>query len=241
MSCRAKKSYYAMKVCMKRKIFKILILGFAYVTVSLGIYFILKQCGLASVNQIRDFVLQSGGWCYLVFFVFQVTLSTFICVIPFEDELLTGAAIVLFGPIKGFFVASFNMFTTSCIQYFIGRYFFKGLIAKIIGGEKVEKYQNTFKVKGMVLLPAMYLIPFFPHDSLCILSGLAKIKFWYFSIITFIMRSMEIASLCFLGSGLINFESFEVIDWIVVINLVIIDAYLLIKLQKHIEHKINKT
>ena len=225
---------------MKGKVVKILILIFSYVAISIGVYLILKACGLGSVNQIRDFVLASGYWSYIVFFLFQITVSTFICIIPFEDELLTGAAIVLFGPVKGFFVAAFNMFATSCVQYVIGRYFCKSLIAKIIGGDSVEKYQKTFKIKGMVLLPAMYLIPLFPHDSLCILSGLAKMKFWYFALVTLILRSVEIASLCFLGSGLIDFASFEIVDWIVAINLVIIDAFLLIKLQKYIEKVISK-
>ena len=154
--------------------------------------------------------------------------------------MLTGVAIVLFGPLKGFLVASFNMFVTSCVQYIIGRYFCKSLVAKIIGGNSVEKYQKTFKIKGMILLPALYLIPLFPHDSLCVLSGLAKMKFWYFAIVTLIMRSIEIASLCFLGSGLIDFGAFEIIDWIIVANLVIVDACLLIKLQRFIESKISK-
>ena len=225
---------------MKRKILKLLILIIAYIAISIGVYLILKACKLGTVGQIRDFVAKSGAWSYIVFFVFQVVVSTFICIIPFEDELLTGVAIVMFGPIKGFLVASFNMFATSCMQYVIGRYFCKSLVAKIIGGDGVDKYQQTFKIKGMVLLPALYLIPLFPHDSLCILSGLAKMRFWYFAIVTLIMRSLEIASLCFLGSGLIDFANFEIIDWIIVSNLVIVDAYLLIKLQKFIEAKIDK-
>ena len=225
---------------MKTKVIKILILIVAYVAVSVGVYLVLKACGLGTVDEIRNFVARSKGWSYIVFFVFQVVVSTFICVIPFEDELLTGVAIVLFGPLKGFLVASFNMFVTSCVQYIIGRYFCKSLVAKIIGGNSVEKYQKTFKVKGMILLPALYLIPLFPHDSLCVLSGLAKMKFWYFAIVTLIMRSIEIASLCFLGSGLIDFGAFEIIDWIIVANLVIVDAYLLIKLQRFVESKISK-
>lgn len=225
---------------MKTKVIKILILIVAYVAVSVGVYLVLKACGLGTVDEIRNFVARSKGWSYVVFFVFQVVVSTFICVIPFEDELLTGVAIVLFGPLKGFLVASFNMFVTSCVQYIIGRYFCKSLVAKIIGGNSVEKYQKTFKIRGMILLPALYLIPLFPHDSLCVLSGLAKMKFWYFAVVTLIMRSIEIASLCFLGSGLIDFGAFEIIDWIIVANLVIVDAYLLIKLQRFIESKISK-
>lgn len=225
---------------MKIKVLKILILIIVYISISIGVYLTLKACGLGTVGQIRDFVAESGTWSYIVFFVFQVLVSTFICVIPFEDELLTGVAIVLFGPLKGFLIASVNMFATSCMQYAIGRYFCKSLLVKAIGGDSVEKYQQAFKIKGMVLLPTLYLIPLFPHDSLCILSGIAKMRFWYFAIVTLIMRSLEIASLSFLGAGLIDFATFEVIDWIVVLNLVIVDIYLLIKVQKFAENKIGK-
>ena len=219
---------------------KIMILIVTYVAISLGIYLILIACGLNSIASIRDFVTKTGAWSYVVFFVFQVLTSTFVCIIPFEDELLTGAAIVLFGPIKGFVIASFNMFATSCVQYVIGRYFCKSIVAKIIGGDSVDKYQQTFNTRGMVLLPVLYLIPLFPHDSLCVLSGLAKMRFWYFAIVTLLMRSMEIASLCFLGGGLIDFAGFEIIDWVIIINLLIIDLYLLVKLQKFVDCKIGK-
>lgn len=227
-----------MKTCVK--ILKILILIIVYVAISIGVYFILRACGLGTVKQIRDFVSKTDVWGYVVFFVFQLIVSTFICIIPFEDELLTASAIVLFGPLKGFFVASFNMFATSCLQFVVGRYFCKGLIVKLLGEEAINKYQNYLKVKGEIMLPILYAIPLFPHDSLCILSGMSKIRFWYFAIVTLFMRSIEIASICFLGSGLIDFSALRIIDWIMIINLIIADVYLILKLQKYIENKINK-
>ena len=225
---------------MKKKILKITGLVLVYVAISLSVYFILCACGLNSVSKIRDFVNKAGAWGYLVFFLFQVTVSTFVCIIPFEDELLTASAIVLFGATKGFMVASFNMFVTSVLQFVIGRYFCKSLIAKLIGVDSVNKYQNYLKGKGEVMLPILYAIPLFPHDSLCILAGMSNMKFWYFAPITLIMRSIEIACVCFLGSGIIDFASFGVMDWIVVINIIIIDIYLVLKLQKYVENKINK-
>jgi len=147
---------------------------------------------------------------------------------------------VLFGPIEGFFVGAFNMFVTSNLQFIIGRYFCQGLVAKLIGGESIEKYQNYLKVKGEVMLPVLYLIPLFPHDSLCILSGMSKMKYWYFAIVTLLMRSIEIAYVCFFGSGLIDFSALSIMDWILIVNMLIVDIYLIFKLQKYIENKINK-
>ena len=226
---------------MKKKIFKLIGLVLIYVAISIGIYFILKACGLTSVSKIRNFVSKAGVWGYVVFFLFQVVVSTFICVIPFEDELLTTIALVLFGPIKGFCIASFNMFVTSSLQFVLGRYLCKDLVNKLLGEDSIKKYENYLQVKGEIMLPILYAIPLFPHDSLCILAGMSKMKYWYFALVTLIMRSLEIASVCFFGSGIIDFGALTVMDWIMLANLLIIDIYLVFKLQKHIENKINKT
>lgn len=224
---------------MKKNIFKILGLTIVYVAISCGLYLILKWCGLDSVSRIRQFVLKFGGWSYLVFFVFQVLISTFICVIPFEDELLTALALILFGSIKGFLIGAISMFVTSSIQFVIGRKFCRRIVAKFMGEQSLLKYENYLKVKGEIILPVLYCIPLFPHDSLCILAGMSKIKYWYFSIVTAILRSVEIASICFLGSGIIDYSALSIIDWLVIVNLLVVDVFLLLKLEKFIERKVN--
>jgi len=223
---------------MKKNILKIVAMILIYITISIGVYFLLKMFNLDSVGKIRDFVVNAGAWSYIVFFVFQVVVSTFICIIPFEDELLTLSAFVLFGPLKGFLIASFNMFITSTLQFLLGRYLCKSLITKMLGEQSMQKYQNYLSVKGEIMLPVLYAIPLFPHDSLCILAGMSKMKYWYFGLVTLVMRSIEIAALCFLGSGLIDFSALSIFDWIVAINILIIDVYLLLKLQKYIENKL---
>lgn len=224
---------------MKKSVFKIIGLLLIYVAISIGIYFILKSFGLTSVNKIRDFVNLAGAWGYIIFFLLQVIVSTFVCIIPFEDELLIAVAVVLFGPIKGFLIGSFNMFVTSTLQFIIGRYFCKSLIVKIMGDESINKYENYLKVKGEIMLPILYAVPLFPHDCLCLLSGMSKMRYWYFAIVTLIMRSLEIAYVCFFGSGIIDFGALTIMDWIIIANVLIVDIYLIFKLQKYIENKIN--
>jgi len=203
---------------MKKNILKILGLIFVYILISIGVYLLLKAFGLDSVGKIRDFVSRTGAWSYVVFFVFQVVVSTFVCIIPFEDELLTTAALMLFGPVKGFLIGALNMFVTSSLQFLLGRYLCKDLLVKFIGDKSVEKYQNYMQVKGEIILPVLYAIPLFPHDTLCVLSGMSKMKYWYFAPVTLIMRSIEIASICFLGSGLIDFGALTIMDWIMLIG-----------------------
>lgn len=225
---------------MKKNILKIVGLTVAYIAISFGIYLILKWCGLDSVDKIRNLVSKFGGWSYLAFFVFQVVTSTFICVVPFEDEVLTAAALILFGPTKGFLIGAFNMFVTSSVQFFIGRKFCRKIVTKFLGEQSLKKYENYLQVKGEIMLPILYCIPLFPHDSLCILAGMSKIKYWYFAIVTAILRSVEIASICFLGSGVIDYAALSIMDWLIIANLLIVDGYLLVKLEKFIENKVNK-
>ena len=225
---------------MKKSIFKVLLLVLCYGLTCVLLYKILQVNGLTDINKIRDCVSNAGCWGYIIFFFTQIIVSTFICILPFEDELLTGIAVILFGSIKGFFIASVNMFITSILQFLMGRYLCAGLIKRLLGDKSIEKYENYLKVKGEIMLPILYLIPLLPHDSLCVLAGMTKMKFWYFSIVTLILRSIEIASICFLTSGIINFSSFEVHDWIFAINIILIDIYLIFKLKKYIENKTNK-
>ncbi len=223
---------------MKKNVIKIVILTLGYVGISIGIYLILDAHDLTSVSKIRDIVSNLGVWGYILFFVFQIVVSTFICVIPFEDEVLTALALVMFGPVKGFCIASFNMFVTSSLQFLLGRTLAKNVLVKILGKNSMQKYENTLHIKGEIMLPILYLVPLLPHDSLCILAGTSKMKYWYFAPVTLVMRSLEIASICFLGSGLIDFGAFRMVDWIIIVNLVIIDLFLLYKLEKYLESKI---
>ena len=225
---------------MRKNIFKIIVSILIYVAISIVGYMLLRLFGLNSVKGIRDFIFSCEVWAYIVFFFFQILVSTFICIIPCEDELLTLSALVLFGPIKGFLIASFNMFVTSSLQFVMGRYFCKGVLLKVFGDKSMQKYENCLNVKGEIMLPILYAIPLFPHDSLCVLAGMGKMKYWYFALVTLMMRSLEIASVCFLGSGIINFGTLRIIDWIILINVLIIDIYLIFKIKKYVENKINK-
>lgn len=224
---------------MKKNVVKIVILTLVYVSLSIALYFILDAFGLTDVSKIRDIVSRLGFWGYVLFFLFQIVVSTFICVIPFEDEVLTTLALVMFGPIKGCCIAGFNMFITSSLQFVLGRKLAKKALIKMLGEDSVTKYEKVLNVKGEIILPILYLVPLLPHDSLCILAGTTNMKYWYFAPVTLIMRSLEIVSICFLGSGIIDFSSFVIIDWIIVINLLVIDLFLLYKLEKYLEHKIN--
>lgn len=207
---------------------------------SLLLYYLLKKFDITNVKTLRNFIGKFGVWGWGVYIVFQVLTSTPIFVIPFEDEMWVTIAILLFGVKAGFVLSVIGMILTSSLLYLIGRKLGVKIASKIVGEEELLKVQSKFDVKNKLSLPFMYLIPFFPHDVLCVVSGLGKMRFVYFFFITLIMRSLEIFSLCFLANGFINWKELTLFDWLVVANLAIIDFYLMRKLQVFMENKLNK-
>ena len=60
-------------------------------------------------------------------------------------------------------------------------------------------------------------------------------KYWYFAIIALICRTVGIATICFLGSGFIDWAALSLVDWFVLINVVVFDIVLIFKYQNKIE------
>lgn len=204
------------------------------------IYFLLDKFNITNVKTLRKFIGQFGVWGWVVYILVQVIISTPIFVMPFEDEMWVTISILLFGVKQGFILSVIGMILTSSLLYLIGNKLGVKIASKIIGEEELVNVQNKFDVKNKLSLPFMYLIPFFPHDVLCVVAGLSKMKFVYFFLVTLFVRSIEIVSICFLGNGFIDWKSLTTVEWCVVANLAIIDIYLMRKLQRFMENKLTK-
>ena len=224
-----------------RKILIIVSVILVFCALSVGLYFLLDYLDITNIKTLRKFISKFGPYSWLMFIIIQCIISTPIFVMPLEDELWVTLSILLFGAKKGCIISVCAMILTSSILYLIGRVFGVKLAKRLVGEKCLNEVQQKFSVKSKLSLPFLYLIPFFPHDVLCIISGINKMKFGYFVIVTALMRSLEIVSICFLGGGLINWVSLSVFDWLVLINLLVIDIYLLTKLQKVMEKRLDKT
>ena len=223
-----------------KKIILILALILVLVTISLLMYFLFKKFDITNIKILRRFISGFGVCGWIIYLLLQVLISTPIFVVPLEDEIWVTLSILLFGIEKGFVLSVIGMILTSSTLYFLGRKCGTKIVGKIIGEEELVRVQSRFDVKGKLTLPFMYLIPCFPHDALCIVSGLTKMKFWYFFIVTLFLRSIEIVSICFLSNGFIDWKNLSTFDWIVAVNLAIIDVYLLKKLSNHMEKRLDK-
>ena len=95
-------------------------------------------------------------------------------------------------------------------------------------------------MKSKMLLPLMFLFPVFPDDALCMVAGMTKMRWWYFLIVVIICRTIGVATICFLGGGLIDWASLSLVDWFVLVNVVIVDIYAVFRISNKIENKIKQ-
>lgn len=204
------------------------------------LYYLLKKYNITSISSLRKFISQFGGWAWLIFLLAQIVLSVPIFVVPFEDELWVSLSIILFGVKIGFILSVVGMISVSSILYLCGNKFGIKLANKFIGEKEVSRVQDKCNCKSKLTLPILYLIPLFPHDVLCVTSGLGKLNFIYFFFVTLFTRSLEIVAVCFMGGKLISWGSLTMFEWLVFANLLIVDIYLLAKLEKYIEDKLDK-
>lgn len=223
-----------------KKILLILTIILVLTTISLSVYFLLKKFDITSIKTLREFISNFGAWGWIVYIVLQVIISTPIFVVPFEDEMWVTLSILLFGVQKGFILSVAGMILTSSALYLLGRKLGVKIASKIVGEEELVRVQSKFDIKNKLSLPFMYLIPCFPHDVLCVVSGLSKMKFIYFFMVTLFLRSIEIFSICFLSNGFIDWKSLTAFDWLVLLNLVVIDIYLMKKLSNFMEKRLDK-
>lgn len=207
---------------------------------SFFVYFLLKKFNITSISTLRDFIAQFGGGAWAIFLLTQIVLSVPIFVVPFEDELWVTLSIILFGAKIGFLLSIVGMIAVSSILYFCGNKFGVKLAQKFVGKKELEDVQKKSEIKSALSLPFLYLIPLFPHDILCVTSGINKINFAYFFVVTLLLRSIEIVAICFMGGSLIDWKSLSVFEWLVLSNLAIIDIYLLTKLSKFMEKRLEK-
>lgn len=224
----------------KKRILWIIFFVAVVCVLSFLIYFLLKKFNITSISTLRDFIAQFGGWAWAVFLVTQIVLSVPIFVVPFEDELWVTLSIILFGAKIGFLLSIIGMIAVSSILYFCGNKFGIKLAQKFVGKKELDNVQKKSEIKSALTLPFLYLIPLFPHDILCVTSGINKINFAYFFVVTLLLRSIEIVAICFMGGDFIDWSTLSVFDWVVFANLVVIDIYLMTKLQKYMENKLEK-
>lgn len=184
---------------MKKGIIKTTALVLMLVGIGFGVYFLLKLFGLNDIETLRK-IVNKGFLGALIYILLQIIQVIFI---PINTSIFTIPAIVLFGPVKAFFVSWIGCTLGSIIMFLIAKIWGIKVLKWIVGEDKAIKYANFLR-KGKYLLPIFLTIPIFPDDIMCASAGLGNINFWYFCVVIVITRAIDTFCTCFIGSALVK-------------------------------------
>ena len=214
-----------------KKYLKILIVLLAVASLSIGLYFILRAFGLTDVDKIKHWLQQVGPWAIAAYIVLRVVCTIFLSFMPacsMAFDLLSLATFDYLPPFVIFLICFSSVVITSVVMDLIGRFGGNKAIIKILGQEDYNEAKDLVQEKGMVYVPVMYLLPIFPDDAICMVSGATKMNFWVHLIEIILCRGIGCATIIF-GVQIIppevsSFASRNFIDYLRVGLLII--AYL---------------
>lgn len=223
-----------------KKWFKIFLVIFAFAAISCALYLIMHLFGITNLSTIKNIILKSGKWGPIVYTILLIVVLVAFCFVPLLNSTLSILGIIVFGPQIAFITNLISIFFSTSILFFIGDKLGEKFARKLIGEKSLNEAQDLIDHKSKFWLPIFFIIPGVPDEAICIVAGMTKIKYWYLLIVSLLYHALELGLFCFIGSDLVNWGALSIIDWVILINVLIIDIYLLIKLEKFLDHKNKK-
>ena len=191
-------------------------------------------------NWIKPMVEKTGFFGYILFVLINIVVTTLMTFVPGMTFTFTLLATQLFGALNGFIVSAVACFLSSMVKFFIGDKLGEPFVDWLIGKDARIKAQDMVSGRATVLVPVMLAFPFFPDDAICMVSGMTKMKYWYFAIVAVICRTIGVGVTSFLGGNILNYATFSILDWFLFINIILVDVVLVWKLSTKVEYWINK-
>lgn len=163
----------------------------------LSVLWIAESFGLIAILRDPDryerFLKEWGILLPVVYILLQVVQVLFLPV-PILFSVLTGLRLFgLFGTILYVFI---GVFCGSVIAFLIGRKWGNKGVSWLVGAEKLNSWQAKLRGKDSILLAAMFLLPFFPDDLLCLLAGLSTITLSRFLLMMSCTRAISVIGIC---------------------------------------------
>lgn len=223
-----------------KKWLKIFLVILFFATLSVAIYFILGSLNIANITTIKELINKSGKWALIVYILVLIFVLVVFCFVPLLNTTLAILGIAMFGSVNALIANIVAIVFSTTILFFVGDKLGEKFVAKLIGKDALLSTQNKIYKKSKFWLPLLFIAPCVPDEAICLVAGMTKIKFLPFLLFSIFYHTIEIGLFCFVGSNLFNWSSLSLLDWIMVVNLAIIDLYLLHKLEKFLEDKFSK-
>lgn len=226
-----------MKAWLK-KYRRLVIVTAVLVVLSVVAYFTLPDIAILQV-----FFKDKGVWTIPLFIAVQVLVTSLLCFVPGTSFSFVALAVVVFNmyhPVVIFLIAVTGVTLSSKALYFLGRFGGVAVAYKLVGEEDTHKAQRLINKKAKVFLPLMYMLPVFPDDALCMVAGVSRLNVWYHTLIVAVFRGIGVATIVFLGSDVLEYATFRLVDWFVFISVCIFWLILLFFVGHLLDKRINK-
>lgn len=136
-----------------------------------------------------NYIDSYGIWAPIIFINMQI-FQVVVPIIPGGISNLVG--VLAFGPVLGFIYNYIGAVVGSCIVYYISRKYGITIINKLFKESTIKKYlkyiNNNFKKIFFIAI----ILPFFPDDLLCYISGISSINFKSFITIILIGKPISL-------------------------------------------------
>ncbi len=182
----------------KDAISKILLSFFILLAFSSILMFVLQKTGffyiIKNQESLQDHLTKAGALMPFLYILLQYLQ---VIILPIPSIISTVAGVALFGAFQACIYSLIGIILGSLTAFYIGRKLGYKAVAWMIGGDTLKKWQKKLKGKDNLLLSLMFILPIFPDDVLCFISGLSSMSDKYFIIMIFISRFISIAATCY--------------------------------------------
>lgn len=188
----------------------LIILGFWLLLV--GVFFsevytysVFHNVGIIEALETIDLILQKRIISYgAVSFILFVVIYTLRPIVFFPASIMTITSVLVFGPIKGFFISYLGELSSATFTYFIGKYFGEEL--GITRKKYIWKIAPYFRENAFLSVFVLRIVPIFPFDFVNYASGVFKINFKKYIYATFLGVIPGLIVFIFFTYSLLNRE-----------------------------------
>ena len=204
----------AEKTNEKRRKWRLVLTWTILAAAVVGIYFLLRETGLieffSSRERIRTWIEGYGIWAPLAFLILQVAQ---VIIAPIPGNVTTIVGGVLFGFWVSVSISLVAIFIGSMICFWLAKNYGRPLVIKLVKEETVDKYLHELSSRQRIALILIFLFPFFPDDTICLIAGLTPIKTREFMWLVILTRPWGTIGSSLLGASVISIPLW---GWVVI-------------------------
>ena len=202
----------------------------------------LRHFGYTDVDKLKAFLQKTGPWAIITYIALRVVATIFLSFMPACSMMFDLLSLATFSYLPApliFLICFASVVITSVVMDLIGRFGGNKAIIKILGQKDYDEAKDLVQEKGMVYVPVMYLLPIFPDDAICMVSGATKMNFWVHLLEIILCRGIGCATIIFgvqiIPSEVSSFTSRNPLDYMRIGILILFYVGLLLYLARRVD------